>query len=590
MSLELLAPVGSPASLRAAVESGADSVYFGGMWNARLRARNFSDKELPAAIAYCHKNNVKAYITLNTLVYEGEIPLLAKYIESLYEYGADALILQDFAIAEIAKQVAPGLSLHASTQMSTHNSKTASILKKLGFDRVVLARELSLEQVKRIKQESGIETEVFAHGALCYSYSGRCLFSFVQTGRSGNRGSCAQMCRFPWKLFCDGKEMNKGYLTSTKDLHTIDHIPQIAESGVNCIKIEGRLKDAVYIQKVVSAYRKAIDTGQATNLSKLTSRGYTGGYLFGEAKEHKLINPESSSFSGTKLGKVISCDKNGAKIDIYTSIKVGDSIRSSSGGKIIEIFRIYQKGKEVQQATKQCEIKIKTLRKGDNLFKIERAIIEDDILKRISPVKTKTAQPFSFTSEPFSFAPIPNMNYLRNSDDLRMVKEGQTIVLPIEEINSYVLGEVQKKNLKIVADLPRIVFDEQMDGVLSQMKEIEAHSPLAFMASDPSMVSKYPTIVSTYANITNTLAGKTWQTFGNVVNEVSSIEIGFNKARELGFTPYSGREIELMISENDLLSELGAKENCYLSDPNKNKFFIRRKFGKTIIVAPYVGK
>ena len=379
--VELLAPAGNPTTLKAAVEAGADAVYMGSnLWNARLRARNFTNKELGKAIGYCHKNNAKAYITLNTIVFEEELPGMAEQVRFVYESGADAIIVQDLAVARMARETGNDMEIHASTQLSTHNSKTAAMLKKLGFSRTVLARELSLEQVKKIKENSGIGVEVFCHGALCYSYSGKCLWSFYQTGRSGNRGACAQLCRFPWKALCDHKLIEKGYLTSTKDLNLLEKIPEIAISDIDCIKIEGRLKDASYVNEVVSAYRAAID-GKELKSIKPTLRGYTTGYLFGEVRKEKLTNPKSQQYSGIKIGEVTKIYRDGAVVKLSGKLKIGDLVRSTSSGKHLEIFRIFMDGKEVKESHTECMLKIKTLKRGDVLFKVEKAKVDEEFLK-----------------------------------------------------------------------------------------------------------------------------------------------------------------------------------------------------------------
>lgn len=584
MKPELLAPVGSPASLRAAVEAGADAVYMGAIWNARVRARNFSQQELASAINYCHKNDVRAYITLNTLIFEKEMPLVADYIRFLYENGADALIIQDLGVAKMAREIAPDLPLHASTQLSTHNSKTAKLLKGLGFSRLILAREMSLEQAAAIRENSGAEIEAFCHGALCYCYSGKCFFSLIQTGRSANRGACAQMCRFPWKLYVGGKFRKSGYLTSTKDLNTLAHIPEIAKAGICCVKIEGRLKDAVYVRGVVSAYRKAIDNNEVADLSAYTSRAYTGGYVLGAARKEKLTSPAAPSFSGILLGKVQRADRNGAQVKLTAPLKKGDSIRTSSSGKILEIFRIYRRGKEVPEATDECTLRIKTIKSGDTLYKVTRAQIEDDFLKDYSPqAKTKTASPYEFISKKLPFAPLPPLAYLYNEKQIAGGKKAY--VVPMENFSANLYSRASN----LVIDTPRVAFDEELPALEAKMREISEQKPLAFMASEPSLVSNYATIISPYGNITNTLSATAWQQFGNIRGIVPSLEISGaeDENARLGFASYSNYPLELMVSENDLFFELGILENegkAELEDPNGNRFEITRRGKRTIIL------
>lgn len=585
MKPELLAPAGSPASLKAAIEAGANSVYMGAIWNARMRARNFSKSELARAINYCHKNNVLAYITLNTLIFEKEMPAVADYIRFVYEHGADALIVQDFGVAKMAREIAPNLPLHASTQLSVHNSKTARLLKKLGFSRLILARELSLEQIKRIHEEGGAEVEIFCHGALCYSYSGKCFFSLSQTGRSANRGTCAQICRFPWKLYCNGKYIKTGYFTSTKDLNTLSHIPEISKARINCIKIEGRLKDAAYVKSVVSAYRRAIDTGICPDCSQLSYREYTEGYLFNSAKKEKITNPMTPSFSGMFIGKVVKAGRNGAQIQLTSPLKIGDSVRTNSNGKIIEIFRIYRNGKEVVFAQDECTLRIKTIHTGDKLYKVTRAQIENDILNEYSPQKTKSARKFIFESRKLSFPSI-SLTYFSNKKLLQN-NSRNAVVIPFEHFTDTThSSDILSYASKIVVDTPRIAFDNDLPVLEQKMREISERKPFAFMVSEPSLVSEYATIVSPYANVTNTWAVSAWEEFGNIAGVVPSLEIAHTEIinKFHGFSNYTGYRSELMISENDLFFELGFEGKCELEDPRGNRFEIIKSGGKTIIL------
>ncbi|MFH1285144.1 MAG: peptidase U32 family protein [Candidatus Micrarchaeota archaeon] len=586
MKPELLAPAGNAGVLKAVVEAGADAVYLGtNTWNARLRARNFTREEIVRALAYCRKEGVHAYVTLNTLTFERELSGIAEFVKSIYEYGADALIVQDLGVAKIARDVAPDLALHASTQMSTHNSKSAGILKKLGFSRIILARELSLEQVKKIKENTGVETEVFCHGALCYSYSGKCLISFVQTGRSGNRGACAQLCRLPWKLICDGREMKKGYLTSTRDLNLLLKIPEIADSGIDALKIEGRLKSAGYMGKLVKAYRRMLDGDGVTDLSRLSGRGYTEGYLFGAARKEKLTNSEGSAFTGVKIGEVRGVSKEGARLKLFAPLSIGDSIRSSGSGKMLEVFRLYVNGKEVKSAQDICELKIKTLKKGEMVYKVEReAETEDEsFLKRVKDRQIRCGHVFSFKSEPLSFAPLPELAFAENAEEAEGVAMGSAAVVSIDEVSDELAKEMKRRGVKLIPELPRVVFDEEMGALEKKMKEVEEFKPLAFMSHELSLVSDYPTVIGAYANVSNTLAAREWMKLGNVTGIIASIEVPKSEALALGFAVDSQKKLELMISENDLQRELECKGNCELVDPRGKHFKIKRKFGRTVI-------
>ena len=304
--IELLSPVGDFECLKAAVQNGADAVYFGASsFSARAFASNFDDSALEKAISYAKLRGVKTNLTLNTLIKNDEINDAIELAKKAYEYGIDAIIVQDLGLARYLIKNFPGLAVHASTQMSVHNLEGVLELQKLGFSRVVLSRELSLQEIEHICKNSNVEIEVFTHGALCISYSGQCLFSSMIGGRSGNRGKCAQPCRLPYELLsCSSTTSNqqgsttstasasqgisltthlanltsanlssassesltsldKGYLLSPRDLCGLDYLPELVDAGVTCLKIEGRMKTPEYVATVTRIYRKYLDLAQA---------------------------------------------------------------------------------------------------------------------------------------------------------------------------------------------------------------------------------------------------------------------------------------------------------------------------------------
>ena len=278
---ELLSPAGSFEALVAAVNAGADAVYFGGKTlNARTFARNFDDGEIARAILYCHLHGAKAYVTLNTLLSERELDGAIRQAEELREAGADALIVADAGLIARLSELFPDLPIHASTQASAHSTEGCDLLAKLGAKRVVLARELPLPEIVSVTENATPETEIFLHGALCVSHSGQCLFSSLVGGRSGNRGACAQPCRLPY----DGRER-----LSLRDLCLAPHIPALIASGVTSLKIEGRMKSPGYVYCVTKIYRRLLDEGRAATpeeiaeLGRIFSRGgFTDGYLTGK--------------------------------------------------------------------------------------------------------------------------------------------------------------------------------------------------------------------------------------------------------------------------------------------------------------------
>ena len=279
---ELLAPAGTPEALAAALDAGADAVYFGGTdFNARLRAANFTTEAMREAIKLCHAFGAKAYLTLNTLITDRELPRAVEAAKEAYLCGIDALIIADLGVAAAIHRAIPDFELHASTQCAGHNAAAAAELKKLGFTRMVIARETSKADMQRYLAESELELEVFVHGALCVSHSGQCLFSSLVGGRSGNRGECAQPCRLP--------DARGKYPLSLKDLSLAQHVPELIEMGVHSLKIEGRLKSPEYVREVVSVWRQLLDERRAATkdemayLASVFSRGgFTDAYFNGK--------------------------------------------------------------------------------------------------------------------------------------------------------------------------------------------------------------------------------------------------------------------------------------------------------------------
>ncbi len=298
---EILAPAGSLEALRAAVCNGADAVYLGcGDFNARRLAKNFTDRDLSAACDYCHKRGVKVYVTVNTLITDREAERVEALAREINRAGADAVIVADFGVARIFREVAPELPLHASTQMTVHNLDGVRHLASLGFSRVVLARELSREEIRHICKESPVELEVFVHGALCMCYSGQCEMSAVIGRRSGNRGLCAQPCRMQYKL---GETGATAYPLSLRDLCLADYITELSDMGVASLKIEGRMKRAEYVATVTGIYSRILREGRAATpdekqiLNDIFSRsGFTEGYYKSElGKEMFGIRTETTA-------------------------------------------------------------------------------------------------------------------------------------------------------------------------------------------------------------------------------------------------------------------------------------------------------
>ncbi len=339
--MELLCPAGNKESLIAAINSGANAVYLSGKrFGARAFAANFSNEELKEAIRIGKVYGVKIYVTMNTLVKENEIEEFLEQVEFLYSNGVDAILMQDFGMICLCLKKYPNLEIHASTQ--AHNSSLQGIdfLYKLGVKRVVLPREMSLDEIKLIK--TPIEKEVFIHGALCVSYSGRCLMSQVLGGRSGNRGECAGCCRFKWKLYKSDKLLKEGYLLSMKELNLSEDILRLTPY-VDSLKIEGRMKSPTYVSFITSYYRKILDGEKIAdidreNLQSLFYRGYTKGHLL---NDKDLVNTKSPNHIGLPIGKVIDVTDSKITILLDKELAQEDGIRFLESGKGLIVNYLY---------------------------------------------------------------------------------------------------------------------------------------------------------------------------------------------------------------------------------------------------------
>ena len=368
--IELLAPVGSFDALKAAVQNGANAVYLGGKdFSARASANNFDREELIEAVKYAHIRDVRVFVTTNTLIKQNEIEDFVEYAKFLYDIDVDALIMQDIGVAMLIHELLPDFELHASTQMVAHSLEDVQYLESVGFKRVVLARELTVDEIKYICDNTNVDIEIFVHGALCVCYSGGCLMSSMIGNRSGNRGRCAQPCRQKYTMIdiSTGEEIhsNGEYLLSTKDLNTIEDVDKIIETGVLSLKIEGRMKKPEYVATVINSYRNAIDEYQATkkvNISTETmedlytifNRKFTKGLILGEVGED-VMNSNVPNNQGLYVGKVVDYNKKAKrlKIKLEGTLKKGDGINLGGGtiGRIIkgkEIAQIGYKGETIE--------------------------------------------------------------------------------------------------------------------------------------------------------------------------------------------------------------------------------------------------
>lgn len=399
--VELLAPVGDWNCLKAAVQNGADAVYFGvEQFNARMYAANFNVEDMKQVIEYCKLRNVKTNLTLNTLLENCEFDNAVDLAKEAYKTGVDAIIVQDLGLAKYLIDNIPGLPIHASTQMTVHNLQGVLKLEKLGFDRVVLSRELSCEEIEYICKNCKVEIETFIHGALCICYSGQCLFSSVVGGRSGNRGKCAGPCRLPYELISENaetherKSIDKGYLLSTKDLCGIAYLPRLVQAGVKCFKIEGRMKSPEYVATVTRIYRKyidmvlnnydfIIDEKDINDLMQVFNRGgFSDGHL--DSKHNRnLIFPEKPSNMGIYLGtiKKYNSNKGHITLQLEEDVELGDSISVSNEASKYLVSELMIKNVNQKKVSANTEVTIGrmkgNIKVGDKVYRISSKALSD---------------------------------------------------------------------------------------------------------------------------------------------------------------------------------------------------------------------
>lgn len=398
MKYELLAPAGDMECLKWAIEGGCDAVYLGGNhFGARAYSRNFSDEELVQAIKYAHRYGVKVYLTCNTLIYDEEVEDFLNFVRHAHQNGIDAVLIQDLGMYDLIHQKFPDLEIHASTQMHIHNLDGALVAEKLGFKRIVLARETDIAKIKEIKENTNLDLEVFVHGSLCVSYSGQCLFSSLVGGRSGNRGACAGSCRLPYDIVDKNNAVlnqNKKYPLSMKDLCAISSIGTLMDIGVNSFKIEGRMKSKEYVYLVTKLYRKAIDSYIANKkvtidynildkLRKVFNREYTLGFL-NSVNNNDVINGKQPNNVGVKIGTVVKLTKSNALIKLNDELHINDGLRiKGSEGEIGTIVNdFYLHGNLVKEAKAGMVISLPIWKKpniGDEVFLTSSKYIGDCI-------------------------------------------------------------------------------------------------------------------------------------------------------------------------------------------------------------------
>ena len=451
--VELLAPVGSFEALKAAVQNGANAVYLGGKdFGARASANNFDRDELKEAVKYAHIRGVQVFVTTNTLRKENEIEDFLEYAKFLYDIDVDAIILQDIGMARLIKRELPDFELHASTQMVAHSLEDVKYLESVGFDRVVLAREVTVEEIKYICDNCKADIEVFVHGALCVCYSGQCLMSSMIGNRSGNRGRCAQPCRQRYELIdvYTGEVVNSNgdYLLSPRDLNAIEEIDKVIDAGVHSLKIEGRMKRPEYVATVIDGYRKTIDEYLATNklnvsdetindLYTIFNRKFTKGLLLGDVGKD-MMNSQLPNNQGLYVGTVVDYNKKAKrlKIKLANTLKKGDGINLGGGtiGRIIKngnIETIGYKGETIDLDF------VGEARKGQIVFKTS----DSELMDRVQATFTQDKE------------------FVKNIIDAKItIKLGQKPILTLKDRHS---NEATIEGDKIVEEAMKVALSKE---------------------------------------------------------------------------------------------------------------------------------
>lgn len=451
--VELLAPVGSFEALKAAVQNGANAVYLGGKdFGARASANNFDRDELKEAVKYAHIRGVQVFVTTNTLRKENEIEDFLEYAKFLYDIDVDAIILQDIGMARLIKRELPDFELHASTQMVAHSLEDVKYLESVGFDRVVLAREVTVEEIKYICDNCKADIEVFVYGALCVCYSGQCLMSSMIGNRSGNRGRCAQPCRQRYELIdvYTGEVVNSNgdYLLSPRDLNAIEEIDKVIDAGVHSLKIEGRMKRPEYVATVIDGYRKTIDEYLATNklnvsdetindLYTIFNRKFTKGLLLGDVGKD-MMNSQLPNNQGLYVGTVVDYNKKAKrlKIKLANTLKKGDGINLGGGtiGRIIKngnIETIGYKGETIELDF------VGEARKGQIVFKTS----DSELMDRVQATFTQDKE------------------FVKNIIDAKItIKLGQKPILTLKDRHS---NEATIEGDKIVEEAMKVALSKE---------------------------------------------------------------------------------------------------------------------------------
>ncbi len=619
--MKILSPAGSKKALEAAVKFGADAVYLGlEEFSARQNAKNFTAEELKEGVKYCHQRGVEVFVALNTLVYDNEINSIIKTINKICKANADGVIVQDWGVYKILKEVAPSLKLVASTQMTINNIYGVKLLEKMGFDTVVLPRELSKSEIKRIKEATDINIEVFCHGALCVCYSGQCYFSSFIGERSGNRGRCAQPCRLVYEY-----GQKKGYLLSPKDLSLIDSLSELREIGVDTLKIEGRLKSEYYTAAVTDVYRRTADRSQkpteedyAILNASFMRGGYTQGY-FKDIKDKNLFNFQKRenpySNDTKKLEKHYDSilrqtgDFYKLPVDVALTIKENNEIEITLlyQGQTYSFISDVKAQDAINAPVTEEKIASQLSKTGNEPFyfeNIEISLEKENVFLPVSEINAIRREISQFTVDihnteiqpnKFSYTPTKNNKEIteqtfyvtvKTAPQIKWVREAWKNVLIFAKRET--IREYETKYAKIDENIGLMCERIPSEKSLSyDEKFLEAHPIITkVFAGNLGTVEKFKDKCEIYGdftlNMTNSLAAEFYENLG-IKNINASVELNLKNLKTLNtdnmiLSAFAYGHIPLMITESCIKSNL-KKNKC-----DKNPIIIKDRKGEEFIV------
>lgn len=578
---ELLCPAGDMDCLYAAVSGGADAVYVGGArFGARAFAKNFDIDMLSRAVRYCHLFSVKLYVTVNTLLFESELSSALEFCRELYSIGVDAVICQDVGLIRAIREALPDFEIHASTQLSVNNTPGADLAFSLGASRVVLARELSLRDIKAVTDTSRAEIEIFLHGALCVCHSGQCLFSSLVGGRSGNRGECAQPCRLPY---------GNGYPLSLKDLSLAAHIPELIDSGVSSLKIEGRMKSPAYVYTVTSIYRKLLDQRRVATplehkrLACAFSRGgFTDGYLTGRLSAMTGVRSERDKELSRELVGEYTPEIKRLAVSARAKIVEGEPCRLTltSGGRSYTAYGAVPEAARSSPLTREAVIE-RLSKTGATMLDLPKENIELTLGERLnlSPSLINALRREACRGFESCERPVPEQVAVPK----RSVPRGQNISSALF-LKPEMLSGLSEKSLsrfgivfvplfseeamsgKFGVYIPPVVTDSELPLVRERLEAARASGVTYALVSNISHVTlaKEVGLVGvgdTRLNITNTLARCVYSELG-VTDTLLSAELTLGGVREVGGGAVVYGRVPLMLTERCFMRDGGCDGVC----------------------------